>query len=243
LEHAYEQLQAATEQMRSVAESRLSLLRAATHELRNAMQPVTLAAETLLEESNLKNREEVGKQLAAVASRLQALLDRLLKLSSILSGEARVRLVPVAFSKLLGDLERDHRPAAEKKGLRFQAHQSIPFAETTSDPDKLREIGDVLLSNAIRHTTSGFIRLEVVGAEPHRWILRVTDSGSGIDPIDAHQIFTEFHSRNPSAPGLRLGLILARHLARLLGGEVTFQSTIGEGSCFEVNLPRVLREG
>jgi signal transduction histidine kinase len=86
LEHAYEQVQAATQQMRSIAESRLSLLRAATHELRNAMQPVTLAAETLLEESNLKNRDEIGRQLSSVACRLQALLDRLVKLSSLLSG-------------------------------------------------------------------------------------------------------------------------------------------------------------
>jgi len=148
----------------------------------------------------------------------------------------------VALRELAGDLEREHRPIAEKKGLRFLSGLSVEFAEIISDQNKLHEIGEILLSNAIEYTTAGSVSLEVVYAEPHRWALRVTDTGSGIDPIDAHQIFSEFHSRNSAASGLRLGLIIARHLARLLGGEITFQSTIGEGSRFEVNLPRISPE-
>jgi signal transduction histidine kinase len=68
----------------------------------------------------------------------------------------------------------------------------------------------------------------------------VTDSGIGLKPSDARQIFHEFHPEDLSSQsGLHLGLIFTRHLAHLLGGEITFRSTLGEGSCFEVNLPRV----
>ena len=205
------------------------------------MQPVTLAAEALLEETNAINREEIARQLSAISIRLQALLDRLAKLSSVLSGDARVRLVSVSFQTLLRNLEEDYRSMAEKRRLEYQSDQDAPFTEAVSDPDVLREIGGILLSNAIKNTNAGFVRIEILGAESMRWILRVTDTGKGIDPIDAHHIFTEFHSRSEStSQELRLGLILARHLARLLGGEITFQSTIGQGSSFEVNLPRFL---
>jgi signal transduction histidine kinase len=240
LEHAYEQVQAATQQFRLTAESRLTLLRAVTHELRNSIQPITFAAEALLEEPNPGNRQDISTKLYAAATRLQSLLDRLVRLSSLLSGKARLRLVPVYFSALLRDLETEHRPIAEIRGIRFESHESVGFSHAISDPDRLREIGEILLSNAIRFTTTGFVRLEMVAAEAERWIMRVTDSGSGIDPIDARRLFIELHTHGEAAQSsLRLGLVLARHLARLLGGEITFQSTIGQGSRFEVNLPRV----
>jgi len=239
LENAYERVQAVTHQFRSAAESRLSLLRAVTHELRNTLQPLAFAAQALLEEPNPDNRHEISRKLTAAANRLQAVLDRLMKLSSFLSGTARLRLVPVSFKDLLRDLETAHRSSAESKGLRFESDESVPFSHTISDPDRLREIGEILLSNAIRFTTTGFVRLEIAAADTDRWIMRVTDSGSGIDPVDAQRLFIELHAHGDLAqPGLRLGLVAARHLARLLGGEVTFQSTFGHGCRFEVNLPR-----
>jgi signal transduction histidine kinase len=239
LQNAYEQVQAATEQVRLVSESRLRLLRAVTHELRNALQPVGFAAQALLEESDPENRREIGKQLVGVAGHLQILLDRLRELSKILAGETRVRLEKVDLDELLHDLEERHRFVAESKGLQFQFRRTVDSAEITSDPDKLREIGTNLLSNAIKFTNAGFVHIEIAAADDDRWILRVTDSGCGIDPIESRQLFKEFHSGNDLHSGLHLGLIFTRHLAHLLGGEITFQSTVDDGSRFEVNLPRV----
>ena len=240
LEHAYEQVQAATEQMRIISESRLRLLRAVTHELRNALQPVELAARALREESNAINRQEIGRQLTGSAEHLQSLLDRLRELSGLLSGEVRIQWLKVDLAAFLREVEKIHRPAAERKGLEFEIRQSLDFPEIISDPNKLREIAAHLLSNAIQFTASGFIHVEAVAADADRWIFRVSDSGSGIDPLDARQLFREIHrSGETTHTGLRLGLIFTRHLAHLLEGDVTFQSTFGEGSCFEVNLPRI----
>ena len=239
LGNAYEQVQAATEELRSITESRLRLLRAVTHELRNALQPVAFAAQALLDEPDTVNRVEIGKQLVGVAGHLQTLLDRLRELSKILAGETRVRLEKVDLEDLLRDLENRHRSVAESKGLQFQCRRTIDPTEITSDPDKLREIGTHLLSNAIKFTNAGFVHLEIAAGEADRWILRVTDSGCGIGSIDSRQIFREFHSATDPHSGVRLGLIVARHLAHLLGGEITFQSAAGEGSRFEVNLPLV----
>jgi signal transduction histidine kinase len=189
LQNAYEQVQAATEQVRLVSESRLRLLRAVTHELRNALQPVGFAAQALLEESDPENRREIGKQLVGVAGHLQILLDRLRELSKILAGETRVRLEKVDLDELLHDLEERHRFVAESKGLQFQFRRTVDSAEITSDPDKLREIGTNLLSNAIKFTNAGFVHIEIAAADDDRWILRVTDSGCGIDPIESRQLF------------------------------------------------------
>jgi signal transduction histidine kinase len=158
LEQAYEQVQAATQRFPSIAESRLTLLRAVTHELRNTIQSVTFTAEALLDEPNLGNRHEISTKLNATANRLQALLDRLVKLSNLLSGKARLRLDQVYFSNLLRDLEKAHRPIAESKGLHFESHGLVGFSHTISDPDRLREIGEILLSNAIKFPTTGFVR-------------------------------------------------------------------------------------
>jgi signal transduction histidine kinase len=240
LEHAYQQVHASTDQLRVVAESRLSLLRAVNHELRNGLQPVSYAAQALVVEQDLDNRNEIRLRLERVASRLESLLTRLGELSSILAGEARVRLVTIPLDELIDRLSQEHAPLAEKKGLRFECSVSTKGAEITSDPDKLHEIGHILLSNAITYTSSGSVRVEAIAVDDHRWTLRVTDSGAGIDPLQARNLFQEFHSRDTASPqGLHLGLVLARYLARLLGGDLTFQSTFGKGSSFELNLPRV----
>jgi signal transduction histidine kinase len=240
LQHAYELVQAATEERRAVAQSRLGLLRAVTHELRNTLQPITLAAELLLRKPDASDRETVAGRLSAIAGHLQTLLDRLGALSSLLAGDARVRLEKINLVDLLHSLAEMHRDNAERKGLRFESRVSIDVPEITSDREKLQEIGAILLSNAIKFTSTGFVRVEISGADDDRWILRVSDSGSGIDPKETRHIFREFHSQHTSSQtGVRLGLVISRHLAHLLGGEITFQSTVGEGSCFEVNLPRV----
>ena len=99
----------------------------------------------------------------------------------------------------------------------------------------------MLVSNAIQYTNSGSVRVKASLDEPGRWILQVADTGMGIDPMNANLIFSEFHIRGPiESRGLGLGLVIARHLAHLLDGEVTFHSALGEGSTFEVNLPLVL---
>jgi signal transduction histidine kinase len=240
LEHAYDQAAAAAGQLRLVEESRLSLIRAVNYELRNALQPVSFAADALLRETDPAQRPEISQQLGAVADRLQTMLDRLTKLSKVLAGEARLELAAVNLDDFLRTLDEAHRARAEEKGLRFECSRSGAIWQVVSDPEKLREIADILLSNAIKFTTTGFVRAEAFAISDQHWVLRVNDSGRGIDPGDAPHIFHEFHTRaEPGNTGLRLGLVLARHLARLLGGEITFQSTVRQGASFELRLPRV----
>jgi signal transduction histidine kinase len=239
LENAYERVQAATDLARDIAESRLRLMRAVSHELRNALQALGFAAQALLDETDSEDRKIVAARLNRNALRLQALLDCLHQYSRVLAGEERLQLEEVTLEVLLSNLKERHRTSAVDKGLQLEFGVLPGLTTITSDREKLQQIGDNLLSNAIQHTEEGFVRVNCADGDPDRWILRVTDSGCGIDANSARQVFSEFHGgRRSGCEGIGLGLVIARHLAHLLGGEITFQSTVGQGSRFEVNLPR-----
>ena len=237
LEHAYEQVQAASEEVKNVAESRLRLLRAITHVLRNSLQPVMLAATNLKDLSRWDS--EANEPLMRSATRLQSLLSTVTELSSLLAGELVLRIEKFRLPDLLESIDRKHRRRAEKKGLRFESELQSQITDVTSDLTKITTIADELIHNAIKFTDSGFVRVEISDSEKDLWILRVTDSGIGLDPDLARHVFGEIHHQ-PELPnaGARLGLVVSRHLARLLQGELTFISTYQKGSAFQLILPR-----
>ncbi|HZJ16983.1 MAG TPA: sensor histidine kinase [Chthoniobacteraceae bacterium] len=242
LENAYERVRAATDQLRAVADSRLRLLRGVSHELRNALQSVNLLAEALRQESEAERRSSLFSELSGSANHLQRVLDRLQEFSNILGGEARLQLDSVDLGQFIEALDKTHRGAAERKGLDFRSGNPAKMAVITTDSDKLRHIADILLSNAIQCTERGFVEVTIRPDEDDRWIFRVADTGVGFDEASAKRVFHEFHGgTHASRRGVGLGLVIARHLAHLMDGEITFQSKRGEGSQFEVNLPIELR--
>ncbi|HSI13868.1 MAG TPA: sensor histidine kinase [Chthoniobacter sp.] len=237
LQHAYEQLQAATEQLRAISQSRLRMLRTVLHELRNALNGVGLAAVALRDEYDPAQRTELNSALTVNAKRLQKVLDRLQSFSRILAGEVRPAFETVRLLDFLQDLESEYRPCAEAKGLRFECRNSVPFESVTSDPKLLRLVASELLDNAVAFTNEGLVLLELLVSDPDRWVLSVTDSGVGLDAQQIKHVFSEFHS-NLDQPGVRLGLVIAKHVAHLIAGELTVHSAAGEGSRFELNAPR-----
>jgi signal transduction histidine kinase len=238
LQNAYEQVQAATDQLRSVAESRLRLLRGVSHELRNALHAVNLGATALLVETDAEKRSSRVSELHQGATHLQQVLNRLQEFSNILAGETRRRLESLDLREFVAALEKTHRPVAEDKGLDFKSAQLSDLTSIVTDEDKLRHIADILLSNSIQCTERGFVEVTISRDGNDRWIFRVTDTGAGFDEAGARQVFHEFHGGAKAARrGVGLGLVIACHLAHLMDGEITFQSKRGEGSRFEVNLP------
>jgi len=241
LSHAYEQVQAVSQELRLVADSRVRALRGVSHELRNSLHIVNLAADALLNESQSGERMAIATRLGTHAVRLRLLLDRLHEYSDLLAGEAHLTAEPLEVASLIQELVETHGRSAGEKGLKLEGSSTPDLPTIVTDGPKLRKIAEVLVSNAIQYTNSGSVRIKASLDAPGRWILQVADTGMGIDPLNANLIFSEFHIRGPiESRGLGLGLVIARHLAHLLDGEVTFHSALGEGSTFEVNLPLVL---
>jgi signal transduction histidine kinase len=111
-----------------------------------------------------------------------------------------------------------------------------------NDKARLRQVLVNLISNAIKFTDSGSISLEAQELSDNRVAIAVRDTGIGIDPSDLQQIFQEFRQVNQSLTrdkgGTGLGLAISDRLVRMMQGKIKVESQLGEGSIFQVELPR-----
>lgn len=107
------------------------------------------------------------------------------------------------------------------------------------DPDRLEQALQNLLHNAVRHTSPGGIIVMSIVVEPCTIALQVKDTGEGIDAADLPCIWERFYqTKSASAGGAGLGLALVKEWIEAMGGMVSVQSVLGEGSCFTIRLPR-----
>ena len=136
-------------------------------------------------------------------------------------------------------------PQARAKGLQFDVQLPSPTLMVETDPGKLCQVLVNVLGNAVKFTDRGVVRLRVIADETDDSIaIEIEDTGLGIAPTHLDRVFDHFWQvdQAPSrrAGGVGLGLHITRQLVRLLGGDVSVRSTVGEGSCFTVCLPRTV---
>jgi CheY-like chemotaxis protein len=141
------------------------------------------------------------------------------------------------MQRLIDRLSAEFSRQAAHKGLRFESESCQ--ATVRSDPNLLSEIIQNLVSNAIRYTNQGTVKLRCVQAGGCCFV-EVQDTGVGIENDQLEAIFKEFHqvkSPGSNKEGFGLGLAIVRRLADLLGHDISVQSTPGSGSCFSLSVP------
>ena len=173
---------------------------------------------------------------------LLALINDVLDLSKIEAGHLEMRPTNTAIGRTVQSLERTFRPMANEKKLEWSQHVAAGVPETIeTDGRKLEQILKNLLSNAFKFTKSGGVRLDVSSTEEGEVCFAVRDTGIGIPPAQHELIFEEFRQLDAGATrkygGTGLGLTISRRLARLLGGDVTVESTEDQGSTFRLTIP------
>jgi CheY-like chemotaxis protein/anti-sigma regulatory factor (Ser/Thr protein kinase) len=176
------------------------------------------------------------------ARTLAGLVDDLLDLAKVEAGRMDLRLHLFEVAELLGSLRGLLKPLHVNPAVNV-VFEDGPALRVFSDEGKVAQILRNLVSNALKFTIAGEVRvLTVHDADSDRVRFIVRDTGIGIAPRDQRRIFEEFEQvPNPlqrQAKGTGLGLPLARHLATLLGGTVTVDSEPGRGSTFTLDLPR-----
>jgi len=218
-----------------------------SHELRTPLSGIMGLSELLLLGDGVGARERGYLELIRESGRsLLAIVDDILDVTRIEAGKlqitprdfdlpARLRAVTAAFA-----------PQAQAKGLDLELSVApeVP-ACVHGDPERLAQILNNLLANAVKFTARGRIGLEVrpdgAGQDGPRLVFSVTDSGVGIAPEDLAHLFEAFYQADASYAkrfgGMGLGLAIVRHLCDLLGGSVAVVSRVGEGSTFRVVLP------
>jgi signal transduction histidine kinase/ActR/RegA family two-component response regulator len=213
-------------------------LAAASHDLRQPMQALSIFHELLGREPQTSRGAELLGNAEQSADAMNKLLDALLDVSKLDAKVIAADCRPFAVQTLLDEMEREFMPIAAQKKIRLRV---MPCAALiVSDPVLLGQVLRNLLSNAIRYAPAGRI---LVGCRRRRQrlVIGVYDTGIGIAADQHAAIFTEFYQIGNKArdrqQGLGLGLAIVQRVARLLDHPLSLRSVPGRGSCFEVSAP------
>ena len=225
----------------AASEAKSSFLATMSHELRTPLNAI-IGYESLLGEQigGTLNDSQLAQlsRIRANADHLLGLIDEVLTFSRVDAGKEMVRREEMDLDSVVGDAITMVNPLAQAKGLRLR--DDTGSERLVSDPGKVRQILINLLSNAIKFSDDGEI---IVRSKQNDGsiIVSVADTGIGIAAENLETIFDPFwqveQRATRRAGGTGLGLSVSRSLARLLGGDVTVQSTPGKGSTFDLVLP------
>ncbi len=223
--------------------SKAQFLAAVGHDLRQPLNAMQLLAYTLQQPASRDRVEYLSATLMECATSMGSLVEGLLELSRLDAHSITPRPTRFALQALFDEMAGTFAVQAQAKGLEFSTQPSTAHVE--GDRALLAQVLSNLVSNAIRYTPAGFVRLQV-GAQDAVVEVSVHDSGVGIDAAELPRIFDEHYQiGNPArdrSQGLGLGLATARRLCELLGLELTVQSHPGRGSRFALCLPLAAEE-
>jgi PAS domain S-box-containing protein len=219
-----------------------------SHEIRTPLNGL-LGLARLARQSDLDEgrRRQYLEQIGDSAEALTAIISDILDLSKIEAGKLHLEAVPFDLRALLTTLQRAYTSQAEALGLRLHVELAGNLPQhVQGDPLRVRQILANYLSNAVKFTPRGDIRLRalVVGdGDDQRLRFEVHDTGPGIGPDVQERLFRPFTQADESTTrrfgGTGLGLSICRELAQLMNGDVGVMSQPGHGSCFwaELDLP------
>lgn len=217
-----------------------------SHELRTPLNAIIGFTGTLLLKLPGPLNSDQVRQLETIkasARHLLALINDLLDVSKIEAGKTEAYLESIACQQVVEDVAKTLAEEAKRKGLEFGVTMPEEALLIRTDRRMLRQIVLNLVSNAIKFTDRGHVRISVSGHDAglrNRVRIRVEDTGVGIRNEDQGRLFERFTqiraSREAKMEGTGLGLHLSQRLAALLGGKITFQSQYGKGSTFNLTL-------
>jgi signal transduction histidine kinase len=215
-----------------------------SHELRTPLNAILNISGLLIDQSDGPLNSEQERQVRFVRSAaltLSEMVNDLLDLARIEAGRSVVRPTVFSVADLFAGLRGMFRAITPTERVALVIEEPAGLPDLATDEGKLSQILRNLISNALKFTEQGEVRVTAAGEPDGRITFVVTDSGIGIAPEDQERIFEEFSQLDSAlqrrATGAGLGLPLSRKLAELLGGELTMSSTPGLGSIFTVSVP------
>lgn len=223
-----------------------SFLAAASHDLRQPVQAISLFHEALARTGLNGEQQRISNYLSQSIQSLADLLDTLLDVSKLDAGTVPRRAGGIHVEDLVSRIDAEYSPRAAESRLRFKL--CFPFRELVINTDGklLMSLLDKLIGNAIKYTARGGI-LVAIRRRRQQALIQVWDTGIGIAPEHLGMIFDEYfqigNSERGRTKGLGLGLAMVKRLAALLGSEVVCRSRPGKGSVFEFYLPIVTQAG
>ncbi|MEW6200122.1 MAG: ATP-binding protein [Planctomycetota bacterium] len=229
--------------LREGQKARDNFLYHVTHELRTPLTNIHAYVETLTKPDfdDEQTRKECYNVIVSETRRLSSLVENILSISQLEVGTARLDIGEVDLQRLLRQMVQDNLGAADGKRIDLTLALPPKVPKIRGDKQRLSVLINNLIGNAIKYTPEGGqvqVKLELT---PHTLRIAVSDTGIGIAPPDQPHVFEKFYRAASDAvqsvTGTGLGLAIAREVARLHGGDIQLQSTLGKGSVFTIELP------
>ena len=247
-------LQVGLEEARDAAEAanaaKSAFLANMSHELRTPMNAILGYSEMLIEEAEDLEQDDFISDLQKInqaGTHLLALINDVLDLSKIESGKMEAFAEPIDLNSLIDEVSATAQPLMEKNSNRFSIERGQQLGSAQQDRTKIRQTLFNLLSNSAKFTKQGTVTLRVERIQQHgeEWLsFAVSDTGIGIAADKIEHVFEEFTQADDSTTrdygGTGLGLAISRRFCKLLGGDLSIHSELGEGSTFTIHLPATL---
>ncbi len=247
LEREAQDLRNAEEQALEASRIKSSFLANVSHELRTPLNAIIGYTEMLAEEAEERGSEGETRDQQKVLSAAESLLkivNDVLDLTKIEAGKLEIQTEVFPVIDIVEAIGKAALPLARRNNNTLKLKYSKDLGYLRTDRPKLNRVLLDLVTNACKFTQDGRVELRVdavVIDERRFFVFSVTDTGIGISEAMMDRLFEPFRMADESSTreygGLGLGLALAKHYTEMLGGEISVESTLGEGSIFRVRIP------
>ena len=222
-----------------------------SHEIRTPVNAIIGMDEMILRSNPDGRIENYACQIQNAAEKLLALINDVLDFSTIESGKLSITVKNYRLDEMLNDMISllDYRAGEKNLEIRLDIQKDLPRL-LSGDLLRIKQIISNLLTNAVKNTGQGYIKLVVTGeiTEPGKIILSITveDTGIGIRQEDMDRVFGSFtklsKKKGQEEDGIGLGLNITKKLVDLMEGEISVESTYGGGAAFTVKIPQQIKE-
>jgi signal transduction histidine kinase/ActR/RegA family two-component response regulator len=239
--HLFQEIQQAYDELKELDHLKSEFINIAAHELRTPLAILlgyaSVMAEEVISEVNRGRLDVIIRN----AMRLSSLIDDMLNLSYLESGQAQLEIEEIELREVIQEAILDTRDMAREKSLDIKLDMPVDFPPLMTDQKKLDLIVMNLLSNAIKYTPEeGHISIKA-WVDGDKALVAVSDSGIGIPPEERDRIFDRFYQVEDSLTrqhgGIGLGLAIVKSFVELCQGQIWVESEVGKGSTFTFDLP------
>lgn len=234
-----EELDGLNKKLIALNEEKNEFLGIAVHDLKNPLNGISLAASGLIKNLDKISQEKFDttiSRIESVTGRMKLILNNLLDVNAIESGEYNLNYQNINISSLLKDIVSHFKSVADEKSISLEYENKIGEILFSTDENALTEILENLISNAIKYSEENKSVWVILTKSDKNFIIQIIDSGLGIKEEEQEKIFKKFAkiSNKPTAGenSTGLGLSIVKKLTELLGGSITFKSIYGSGSTF-----------
>jgi len=254
------ELNQANEKLRQADEMKSNFLSMVSHEIRTPLSAILGFTElitskiekTILPNIDLKDKkiqkatEKIGRDLNIILSegdRLATLVNNLLNISKIESGEMNWRNEILGISEIIEQALLSTKPIIDKTGLTLHVDIEADLPKVSGDRDMLTQVFINLISNAVKFTREGHIKIWAKNAG-NEILVSVEDTGAGIKEVNLNKVFERyFKSENRIEKernnGMGFGLYICKQIIEKHGGEIWAESQLGKGSTFYFTIPHL----